>query len=125
MTHVNRLSDRSCLSRRVNHAPEGSTKKASFFRGCVCPFLLMTILLVFGALTARGQELSATLSGTVTDSSGAVIPHAAITITLNGVNGGARVVESDGAGNYVATNLTAGTYSIIVTAAGFDTYKGN
>jgi hypothetical protein len=125
MTQVNRLSDLLCFSIRVNHAPDGSGKKASFFRGHVCPFLLMTILLVFGALTARGQELSATLRGTVTDTSGAVIPHAAITITLNGVNGDARVVESDGAGNFVATNLTAGTYSIIVTASGFDTYKGN
>jgi hypothetical protein len=125
MTQVNRVSDRSRLSRRVNHAPDGSAKKASFIMGRVCPFLLITILLVLGSMAARGQELSATLSGVVTDTSGAVIPHAAITITLNGVNGGARVVESDGAGNYVATNLTAGTYSIIVTAAGFDTYKGN
>src|ERR1017187_4844579 len=112
MKQVNRLSDRPCLSRRVNHAPDGSAKKASFIMGRVCPFLLITILLVFGPLAARGQELSATLSGVVTDTSGAVIPHAVITITLNGVNGSARVVESDGGGIYVATNLTAGTYSI-------------
>jgi Carboxypeptidase regulatory-like domain/TonB-dependent Receptor Plug Domain len=81
------------------------------------------MLLVFCQSPMRGQELSATLSGSVTDSTGAVIPHAAITITLNGLNGTARAVVSDAAGNYVATNLTAGTYSIEVTAPGFETYK--
>jgi hypothetical protein len=71
----------------------------------------------------RAQELAATLSGTVTDSTGASIPHASIAIALNGVNGTARVVESDASGNFTATNLTAGTYSITVTSAGFETYK--
>jgi len=33
-------------------------------------------------------------------------------------------VQTDGSGNYVATNLTAGTYSITITAAGFETFKG-
>ena len=125
MTQVNRLSDRSCSSRRVSHPPDGFAKKANLFSGKACLFLFIALLLILVPQRSSGQELSATLSGTVTDGTGAVIPHAAITITLNGVNGGARVVESDGAGNYVATNLTAGTYSIIVTAAGFDTYKGN
>jgi len=70
------------------------------------------------------QQLAATLSGVVTDASGAVIPHALVTITLNGVNGFARAVESDGNGNYVATNLSAGTYAVSVTAPGFETFKG-
>lgn len=83
----------------------------------------MALLAAFSPSSLRGQELSATLSGTVTDATGAVIPHAAITITLNGLNGTARIVVSDGAGNYVATNLTAGTYAIEVTAPGFETYK--
>jgi hypothetical protein len=72
----------------------------------------------------RAQELSATLSGVVTDSSGAVIPHASVAIALAGVNGATRVVESDGSGNYVATNLTAGTYSVSVKAPGFETFSG-
>jgi hypothetical protein len=72
----------------------------------------------------RTQELSATLSGTVTDSSGAVLPHASIAVSLNGVAGADRTVQTDGSGSYVVTNLTAGTYSITVTAPGFETYKG-
>jgi len=87
-------------------------------------FIWLLPLLLLCTLAGRTQELSATLSGIVTDSSGAVIPNASVSISLTGVNGAARVVESDGAGNFVATNLTAGTYSITVTAAGFETYKG-
>jgi len=85
---------------------------------------LLAVLLLLCPLMGRAQELAATLSGVVTDTSGAVIPHVAISITLNGVNGTARAVESDAAGNYTATNLTAGTYSISAVAAGFETYKG-
>ncbi len=50
-------------------------------------FWLVTILLLLCPLISRAQELAATLSGTVTDRSGAVIPNATITITQNGVNG--------------------------------------
>jgi hypothetical protein len=85
---------------------------------------MLAIVLVLCPMMGRAQELAATLSGVVTDSSGAVIPHATVTITLNGLNGIARAVESDGSGNYVATNLIAGTYSITVAVAGFETYKG-
>jgi hypothetical protein len=85
---------------------------------------MLAIVVLLCPFIARAQELAATLSGVVTDSSGAVIPNATITIALNGVNGTARVVQSDGNGNYVATNLTAGTYSITVTAQGFETFKG-
>jgi len=85
---------------------------------------LVTMLTLLCPLMVRAQELAATLSGTVTDSSGAVIPRATITIALNGVNGTSRVVESDASGYYTATNLTAGTYSVTAVAQGFETYNG-
>jgi hypothetical protein len=95
---------------------------ASFLKGRSCLLLLMTILLVFCPLT-RGQELAGTFTGTVTDASGAVISHATITITLNGVSGSSRVVQSNDDGNYTATNLSAGTYTITVSGANFETYS--
>lgn len=85
---------------------------------------LLALVLLLATQAGRAQELSATLSGNVTDASGAVIPRAAITILQNGVNGGARVVESDSVGNYLASNLPAGTYSLTVKAEGFQTFAG-
>jgi hypothetical protein len=90
--------------------------------GSVLLCLLAVVLL--SPLFAGAQELTATLSGVITDASGAVIPDATVSIALNGVNTGARVVKSDGTGNYVATNLPAGTYSVTVKAPGFETFEG-
>src|SRR5271156_5139413 len=76
--------------------------------------LMMLVLLAF-PLLARGQELAGTFTGTVTDPSGAVIPHATITITLNGVSSASRIVQTNESGNYTATNLSAGTYTITIS----------
>ena len=86
---------------------------------------LVILLLLMPLVILRAQELAATLSGTVTDPSGALVPNATITITENGVNGAARVVQTDANGRYLAPNLPAGTYTVKVTATGFETYIGN
>jgi hypothetical protein len=102
----------------------GSLHRRSRTLGGFAVFGLLMVAFLAVAPMGRAQELSATLSGNVTDASGAVIPHAAITIVQNGVNGTARVVESDSVGNYLAPNLTAGNYSLTVKAAGFQTFAG-
>jgi len=124
MSKISRLSNRFRPGLPVHHARNVSAKRVSPKLGPLHLLLLTFVLLAFGPLGLRGQELSATLSGSVTDTTGAVVPHATVTITQNGVNGSSRVVVSDGAGTYVATNLPAGTYLITVTAPGFETYKG-
>jgi len=99
----------------------GSRERVNFLKcfSSLLPWMTM-ILLVFCS-TMYGQELGGTFSGTVTDSSGAVIPNAKITITLNGVNGEPRIVQSNGSGNYTTSNLPAGTYTITVTSTNFGT----
>jgi hypothetical protein len=119
---VRRSIIQTIQSRRFNPMAGAGSNGRSHQRSFLLALLAIALLLC--PLAARAQELAATLSGVVTDSSGAVIPRAAITITLNGVNGIARAVESDANGNYVATNLIAGTYSITVAVQGFETYKG-
>jgi hypothetical protein len=81
-----------------------------------------TFLFLCCSMIAKGQELAATLTGRVTDPSGATISDATVTIVQNGVNGASRVVKSDAHGSYTATNLAPGNYTVTVTAPGFQTY---
>jgi hypothetical protein len=120
-TSSNRLSGSRCCNLGFNRFG----KQRTLGHGNRALFCLFAILVLCQPLMTRAQELSATLSGIVTDSSSAVIPHASVAIVLAGVNGTVRVVETDGSGNYAATNLVAGTYSITVTATGFETFKAN
>src|ERR1700681_397657 len=66
------------------------------------------------------QVVGATLSGTVTDQSGAVIPSTQISIK-NINTGVTRTVTTDAAGFYTAPNLLPGSYEITTTAPGFAT----
>ncbi len=72
------------------------------------------------ALGAWGQS-TASLSGTVTDPSGAVIPHAKVTVHSLGT-GLDRVVTTDSDGIYVVPSLIPGDYKVQATANGFGTY---
>lgn len=82
--------------------------------------LLLAALLVAPQLT-RAQELSATLAGTVTDTTGAVIPNATITVTQLSTKA-VRTVQSDASGNFVVTNLPASTYTVSVASTGFENF---
>jgi hypothetical protein len=66
-----------------------------------------------------GQGTSATLSGTVTDSQGAVIPGATLTIT-NKDTGQQRQVQSNDSGFYRAVGLSPGNYEVKVERQGFN-----
>ena len=82
---------------------------------------LFALALFVCPLITRAQELSATLSGAVTDSTGAVIPKATVSITLTTTNA-VRTVQSDESGNYVFSNVPAGTYTLNVSSAGFTSF---
>lgn len=66
-------------------------------------------------------QSTSTLSGTIKDPSGAVLPGAQVVIRNLGT-GQERTVKSDGAGQYVAPSLPPGDYSLRVTADGFSAY---
>ena len=67
---------------------------------------------------AFGQSGNATLNGTITDISGAVIPKALVTAT-NVATGVGKTAEVTTSGLYVLTPLIPGIYNIEVKAAGF------
>src|SRR5437588_9307149 len=73
-------------------------------------------LLLAGSLF--GQSERGTISGTVHDSSGAIIPGATITATNSATNSAINVVSSE-AGDYTIPSLPVGTYNVLVEKAGF------
>ena len=84
-------------------------------------FLLAAIVLVFcSVLPAHGQVSGATLSGTITDTSGAVVSNAKISVK-NVDTGVIRDATSNNDGFFTAPNLLPGRYEVKVSAPGFDT----
>src|SRR5690242_1525204 len=77
--------------------------------------ILTLIVFAFGSI-AVAQE--ATIVGTVTDTTGAAVPNASITIT-NTDTGIARTIASGDDGQYVAPDLHIGNYVVRVQATGF------
>jgi hypothetical protein len=80
--------------------------------------LAFGLLLCAVAIPLSAQTTSGSIVGTVTDPSGGVIAGASVTIT-NTDTGIAVKTTTDNAGNYVATPLQVGRYSVAVEAAGF------
>jgi hypothetical protein len=78
--------------------------------------LLLLLALLAGAFPAFGQE--ATVVGTITDPTGAVVPNANIIITSIDT-GQTYTFKSNDSGQYVVPDLINGKYKIKVQAAGF------
>ena len=80
---------------------------------------LFCLLLVLSFATAASfaQSTTATLQGTVTDQTGAVIPNAEVKAT-NPATNITRVTKTDSTGNYLLPALPIGTYNVEVQAAG-------
>jgi hypothetical protein len=70
---------------------------------------------------AWSQANRATITGTVTDQSGAIVPGAQVTATNAGTNVPTSTVSNDD-GNYVIPNLFPGTYTLQVKRDGFETF---
>ena len=76
------------------------------------------IITLMFCLPLAAQVTSGTISGRVQDSTGALINNATVTIT-NPSNGFTRQLTTADSGEFVAPNLSPGTYSISVEAPGF------
>ncbi|HET9528992.1 MAG TPA: TonB-dependent receptor, partial [Blastocatellia bacterium] len=82
----------------------------------VSPCILIFTIISAGTVFAQGYRAS--IVGTVTDPSGAVIPNARITAT-NRETGISSSATSDEAGNYVIARIVPGIYGLRIEAAGF------
>jgi hypothetical protein len=76
----------------------------------------LTLLWFLISLAALGQ--TASVNGTVTDTSGALVQHATVTLR-NAATNATREVETGAAGVYSVPNLDAGQYEVTVRKEGF------
>src|SRR5262249_49506734 len=81
--------------------------------------LVLVCLLACFASAARAQEVTGSISGTVKDPQGAVVPSATVTITNTDNNVIVRTVTTGASGDFSAPLLPIGHYSLAVEAPGF------
>ena len=76
------------------------------------------VILGLACPTLRAQVDTGTILGTIKDQSGAVIPHAKVSLTNEGTNF-TITTTAGGDGSYVFTPLKIGTYSVTAQVPGF------
>ncbi len=81
-------------------------------------FAFAIAVLFLSSTLLPGQEFRSTLTGTVTDPSGATVPNASVQAVNNATQQKYTVVTT-GKGDYFIPYMLPGTYTVTVTAPGF------
>ena len=81
------------------------------------PLILICGILLFRPAPLAGQT-AGSLQGTLTDPSGAVVPHASVSVMAK-PNGSSQVATSNGRGVYKISGLAPGRYTVTANAQGF------
>jgi Carboxypeptidase regulatory-like domain/TonB dependent receptor len=84
--------------------------------------LFALFALLAGGLQSYGQGSNGEILGAVTDQSGGNVVGATVTIT-DVARGVSKTLTTDQAGEYVASDLTPGTYTVRVEAKGFKVFE--
>ncbi len=109
-------------SREVLQKTMHTPKTSTFARDHLRSLTLSVACILFAASLlpagASAQEFRGTISGTVTDSSGAIIKDAQVTITETST-GTINRTKTDSAGQYVVPFLQPGTYQIVDNVSRF------
>ena len=85
-----------------------------------CGLLIVFCLLLGGSMIARAQRASTgDIRGTVTDSSGAVVPGATVTV-VNVATGEKKVFTANKDGLYDTVSTPNGRYRVTIAAPGFE-----
>jgi hypothetical protein len=79
---------------------------------------ILALALLLSSICAFGQTEDGQISGTITDTTGAVVKDAKVTVkSIN--NGFTREATTNGAGTYTVPGLKADTYEVAIELAGF------
>src|SRR5690349_6029124 len=82
--------------------------------------LMAAAVLVPAAVFAQVQ---ASITGTVKDTSGAVLPGVTVEVSSPQLTEKTRTAVTDGTGQYRVVDLPAGTYTVTFTLTGFQAVK--
>jgi hypothetical protein len=95
---------------------------SGFMRVFVRLAVMMALCAGLGQICVAQLSTTATITGTVTDDTGAVVPAATVTVRALGTRTD-TVITTNGDGSYVIPGLGVGSYSVSVTKTGFQTYS--
>jgi hypothetical protein len=93
------------------------TRRTGWIKAAFCTAFVATAISVAGAQSAT----SGSISGTITDSTGAAIKGATVKLINTDRGATVRTVPTNSTGYYTATSLPLGTYTVEVTDQGFKT----
>jgi hypothetical protein len=97
-----------------------ASRRSKHFLLCICSLLAV---LLFVPIAMLGQTVATgTISGQVTDPSGAAVAGATVTL-IDESTGSSRVTTSNESGQYVFVNVIPGTYTTTVNKIGFRVTK--
>jgi hypothetical protein len=97
---------------------------ASVFKFFAAASALLALLVLLSPCQLSAQLVTGDVLGTVTDSTGAVVPDAKITVHSTGT-GYTRTEQSGKTGEFLFSALQIGAYKVTVEAKGFKTYVQN
>ncbi|MBT9332434.1 TonB-dependent receptor [Paracidobacterium acidisoli] len=95
-------------------------KIATLLREAHTGFVILCLLLT--APFVQAQIRSGTITGSVTDPSGAIVVDAGVTVTDTGTNA-TYTTKTTSSGSYTVPYLETGTYSVSITHSGFVTFS--
>lgn len=81
--------------------------------------IALAFLLACSAIAVNAQNITGSISGTVTDEKGGAVPKVAVTLTNTDQNIVVRTVTTDEQGQYVAPLLPIGRYKVTAELTGF------
>src|SRR5438128_43391 len=98
------------------------TSKSKLAAGIRVGLLACLAIVVSISSLSFGQQLTGTLTGTTTDSTGAVVANAKVTMR-NELSGDTRTTVSNGSGYFSITAVQPGSYTVAVAAPGFKSWQ--
>src|SRR6186713_1047854 len=114
----------TAFATRIVRASDTYRQERSALTRIVVAVCLVALSWTLTAASAAAQAVRATVLGTVSDRTGAVLPGATVTVT-NTDTRVAQTTVSDSQGHYTLTNLLPGPYDIEAALSGFQTIVRN